>query len=341
MGTGNMYVGIDLHKRSFSFVILDVSGHRLSQGSCSTEKSEVHSFASSLDSRCHVAFEPLGNGYWFKDQLQPYVGSIHLANPYKVRLIAESRLKNDQIDACILADLLRVGYLPEVYIPTDQVISWRRLISHRIHLVQDRTRCRNRILDMISREGLRVKVGDAFGKSGRAEMDKLSLSEQSRSFVDDMLVRHDLIDKQIGSIDKEIQAISETDPVCCLLQTIDGVGSFTALSVRAIVGEMSRFRSAKAFAAYTGLIPGYRHSAEKVHNGPITKQGSPILRWVLLQGVNHFKRNTDYLQRLYSRICFRSSTVKARVAVAHAMARIIYHVWMEARPYYRSQVEMG
>lgn len=336
MNSNSMYVGIDLHKRSFSFGIMDKFGKRLGEGRLATTAGAVADFASRLDKRYQVALEPLGNSYWFMDQLCPYAGSLHLANPHKVRLIAESRLKNDRIDAWILADLLRVGYLPEVYIPSQEVITWRRLIAHRIRLVRDRTRWRNRILNVLSREGLGVTVKDAFGKRGRAELDQLPLSRLARRFVDDMLVSHDLVGKQLESVEAEIAAVSDTDFVCRLLQTIDGVGPFTALAVRATVGEMSRFKSAKAFAAYTGLIPGYRHSAEKVHNGPITKQGSPMLRWVLLQGVNHFKRHTDYLQRLYARVCFRSSTAKARVAVAHAMVRMIYHVWMEARPYYRS-----
>ena len=84
--------------------------------------------------------------------------------------------------------------------------------------------------------------------------------------------------------------------------TIDGIGEFTGVAVRAIVGEMARFRSVKAFGAYTGLIPGYRRSADTVRNGPITKQGNSTLRWLLIQAVPHAVRHSDYLKRLYYRI---------------------------------------
>ena len=335
MSRSNMYVGIDLHKRSFSFVTLSESGEKLSEGKRSTSFEEVCDFASQLDHRHHVVLEPLDNCYWFMDQLRPYASSIHLANPGKVRLIAESRLKNDRIDARILADLLRVGYLPEVYIPNYTIRGWRCLVSHRIHLVRDRTRMKNRILGLINREGHRITATDPFGKRGRQQLDSLELSPSLRSMVDDHVIHLDLLSVQIGQLDEKISRAAGSDEVVKVLMTIDGIGEFTGVAVRAIVGEIARFRSVKAFGAYTGLIPGYRRSADTVRNGPITKQGNSTLRWLLIQAVPHAVRHSDYLKRLYYRVCFRSSVGKARVAVAHALARIIYHVWTEARPYYR------
>ena len=141
----------------------------------------------------HVVLEPLDNCYWFMDQLRPYASSIHLANPGKVRLIAESRLKNDRIDARILADLLRVGYLPEVYIPNYTIRVWRCLVSHRIGLVRDRTRMKNRILGLINREGHRIPAADPFGKKGRQQLDSLELSPSLRSMVDDHVIHLDLL----------------------------------------------------------------------------------------------------------------------------------------------------
>ena len=335
MAKSNIIVGIDLHKRKFDFVMMESSGEVVKQGSRSTEAGSVLEFASSLTLRHQVVLEPLENSYWFIDQLQPYAGSVHLANSGKVRLIAESRLKNDRIDARVLADLLRVGYLPEVFIPDAQIQQWRCLIQHRIRFVRDRTRLKNRILGLLNRQGYRVKASDPFGKGGRAQIDSFELSAPLRRMVDANLVTSDLLLSEILVLEKEIKQIVQADPIASNLCTIDGVADFTALAIRAIVGRMDRFRNFKAFAAYTGLIPGYRQSAGRVHRGRITKQGSPTLRWVLLLAAKHAVRHSDYLKRMYHRICYRSSKENARVAVAHALARIIYHVWMEARPYYR------
>jgi transposase len=335
MSRGNIYVGVDLHKEFFEVVMLNGEGRKMSGERYKTVAEEVIDFGCRLTARHHVALEPLDNCFWFIGLLRPYPGSIHLANPYKVRLIAESRLKNDKLDANILADLLRVGYLPEVYIPSDEVLNWRTMIHHRVRLVSDRTRLKNRLIRLIGREGQRVSVTDAFGKKGRMEIDSMELSKPIRDMVNDCLVSIDLLDVQIKSIDKEIDRIGDSDEIVSRLRTIDGISNFSGLAIRAAVGQMERFRSPKAFSGYTGLIPGYRQSGNKRQDGHITKQGVNILRWVLIQAVPHAVRRSPYLKRLYQRICFRSSVGAARVAVAHALARIIYHVWMEARPYYR------
>ncbi|HWQ95540.1 MAG TPA: IS110 family transposase [Gammaproteobacteria bacterium] len=335
MSKEKVYVGIDLHKRSFSFVMLSVSGEKLAEGKRATSLEAVCDFASRLDHRHEVTLEPLEDCYWFMDQLRPYVASLHLANSGKVRLIAESRLKNDRVDARILADLLRVGYLPEVYIPNYTLREWRCLVSHRIRLVRDRTRIKNRILGLLNRAGHRIAAADPFGKKGRQQLDGLELPPSLRAMVDDHLTHLDLLTAQIARQEGKIAQIAGGDAIVQMLTTIDGIGEFTGVAIRAIVGEMARFRSVKAFGAYTGLIPGYRCSADTVRNGPITKQGNSTLRWLLIQAVPHAIRHSDYLKRLYYRVCLRSSVGKAKVAVAHALARIIYHVWTEARPYYR------
>ena len=335
MGTGNIYVGIDLHKRSFTAVMMAADGEIISQHSLSTEAESVASFASRLSRRHQVVVEPVGNSHWFIGQVEPYAGSVRMANPGKVRLIAESRLKNDRIDARTLADLLRVGYLPEVYIPSDEIHRWRSIVQHRIRLVRDRTRLKNRILGLLNREGCRITASDPFGKKGRIEIDQAPVSPPLRSMIDGYLIQADLLSAQIADRDREIAQIAQSDRIIRLLCTIDGIGFFTALAIRAIVGEISRFDNPKSFGAYTGLNPGYRQSADKVSRGSITKQGSPTLRWVLVQAVPHAVRRSDYLKRMYNRLCYRSSVANARVAVAHALARIIYHVWTEARPYYR------
>jgi len=335
MVKSNIYVGIDLHKQNFTVVMMDQSGKVMTETSGSTEAGNVAAFGSRLTGRHQVVLEPVENSHWFVRQLEPYAGSVHMANTGKVRLIAESRLKSDRIDARILADLLRVGYLPEVYIPEDEVYLWRGIIQHRIRLVRDRTRLKCRILGLLNREGSRIAASDPFGKKGRAEIDAAQVSAALRAMIDSYVVAVDLLSAQVHDLDKQIEQIVYSDSIAMNLMTIDGVACFTALAIRAIIGRIDRFRDVKAFAAYTGLIPGYRQSADRVTPTGITKQGSSTLRWVLMQAAGHAVCKNAYLRRLHRRICYRSTKANARTAVAHALAIIIYHVWKEARPYYR------
>ena len=89
MRKSNIFVGVDLHKNNFSYVMMDAHGHQIREGKHTTSVEDVAGFASSLDRRHKVALEPLTNGYWFINSIRDYVQSVHLANPYKVRLIAE------------------------------------------------------------------------------------------------------------------------------------------------------------------------------------------------------------------------------------------------------------
>lgn len=335
MSEDNIYVGVDLHKRQFYEVRLSGSGETIVSRRWSTDWEAVSAFAQTLDRRHRVVIEPVENSYWFLEQLAGVAGSVHIANPSRVRLIAESRLKNDRIDARTLADLLRVGYLPEVHLPGPEVQAWRRLISTRVSIVRDRTRLKNRIVSLVAREGYRLRASDPFGRSGRTEISSLPLTAPLRGLVDRQLAIVDVLASQLSALNTEIETIAAGDEITGRLRTIDGLGAFSALAVRAVVDRIDRFRSVKAFAAYTGLVPSYRHSGEVFHTGGITKQGSRLMRWVLIQAVPHVMRHNSHLRRLYSRLCHRSSVARARVAVAHGLARIIYHVWSENRAYYR------
>ncbi|MEW6050549.1 MAG: IS110 family transposase, partial [Candidatus Zixiibacteriota bacterium] len=249
--------------------------------------------------------------------------------------IAESRCKTDRIDARILADLLRIGYLPEVYQPSARCRSWRQLVSEHRALMSDQVRfcCRARML--LSREGVLVQATDCFGKKGRASIAAAALSLQTRRQINRLIKLYDNLNEEMLEVDTQIERVAAGDRIASLLMTIDGIGALTALALRAHIGDIRRFGSPKALAAYSGLIPSLRQSAETVHHGHITRQGPSVLRWLLIQAVPHAVRTTPYLRRLYSRLCYRTSVAAAKVAVAHALIRIVWHVWTEARPYYR------
>jgi len=250
-------------------------------------------------------------------------------------LIAESKSKSDHVDAMILAKLIKAGFLPKSYIPSDETMTWRDMSHHRHCLVKDRTRLKNRVSSSINREGFQISVSDLFGKKGREEIDSLDLSAAARDKINDDLVCIDLLTLQLEKLDQRIMEISESDEVITLLRTIDGIGHILGFTIKAIVGEMFRFKSEKAFANYSGLVPSHRQSGKTTRTGPITKRGPNLLRWALIQAVPHAVRKSDYLKRKYNRIIYKSSCGKAKVAAAHDLAKIVYHVWTEARPYYR------
>ncbi len=330
----NYYVGVDLHKLSFDYVTLSSSGSRCKHGHHSTDIGSICDFASSLSNDHHLVVEPVANVHWFLDQVTPYVGSVHLAHSYKVRLIAQSKMKSDSYDARVLADLLRVGYLPEAYRPSPDILSLRRLVMYRISLVRDRARQRNRVLHRLSCVGEQLPFKEKFSKESREYIVTLGIPWDIRYQVDDILSQLDYISSRIEHVEGLLSERGKDYPDLELLRSISGIGPFTGISLIAIVGDITRFRNARAFAKFTGLTPGYRDSGGTQHSVGITHEGSSVLRWLLVQVERHYRYKCKYAANLYNRIKHRSSLQKAKVAVAHRLARVIYHVWTERRPFY-------
>lgn len=328
------FVGVDLHKQTFDFVEMDEAGSVLRRGKRKVDEGTVSDFASQLSGNHHLVVEPLVNTHWFLDQVTPFAGSVHIAHPYKVRLIAQSRTKSDRYDATVLADLLRVGYLPEAYNPPREILEIRRLVAHRVRLVRDSSRVKNRVLHLFASAGVQIPYRDSFCKRGRELMDSTELDAGIRFQVDDLLADLDFIQARIGEVEKRLRMIEVPGDSQELLQSIPGIQFITAISLIGVVGDITRFRSTRAFARFTGLTPGYRDSGATQRSTGITHEGSGLLRWLLLQAEHHDRRRCRHATALYQRVAFRSSVQKAKVAVAHRLARVIYHVWTEQRPFY-------
>ena len=130
------YLGIDVHKHRCVFTALNSDGEIIRRGSFINTLSEVSTFAASLKSNTHLVLEPVLNYLWLLDQLEPFAASVHVAVPYKVRVIAESKSKSDRYDSRILAELLRTNFLPESWIAPAELRSLRELIHHRYDLVK-------------------------------------------------------------------------------------------------------------------------------------------------------------------------------------------------------------
>ena len=107
------HLGIDVHKKWCVYTQIDSTGKIMRQSRFRNTLEEVSTFASSLNSQVHLVLEPVLNYLWILDQFEPYVGSVHVATPFKVRVIAESKSKTDKYDSRMLAELLRTNFLPE------------------------------------------------------------------------------------------------------------------------------------------------------------------------------------------------------------------------------------
>jgi transposase len=249
-----------------------------------------------------------------------------LVHPWKTRAIASARIKHDRLDSRVLAELLRTGYLAEAYIAPREVRELRQLLRHRARSVQWATRAKNGVHGVLNREGIRSPIESLFGPKGRAFLAEVELRELDRWEVDDQLERLDLLGAQIGELDREIRARVRTHPVAQALEQIPGIGPFIALLVVAEVGEIERFPGPKQMVSYTGLAPSLYASGEHRWGGPITKQGSSLLRWALVQAAHVASRSPQFAS-FHQRQRERHGAARAAIALARKLATRIYFRW--------------
>lgn len=318
------YLGIDVHKRFCVFCEIDADGETVRRGRFANTFEEVSVFACTLSARVHLVLEPVLNYLWLLDQLEPYVGSVHISAPGKVRVIAESKCKTDRYDSLILAELLRTNFLPESYFIPSHVRSLRSLIRQRFHLMKHKVMLKNRIRHLLFLNGSKITARDVSSTKGIKEISCLNLPDSTREAIEQCQAILREVIQTISSLDLKIHESCQGIQEISLLMTIPGIGAFFAATIYAEIVDVCRFRSSKAFCSYAGLVPAVRASGDHVHLGRITRTGSSPLRFALVEAAITAARKSAALRRLYYRVLHRSNSQKARVAVARKLAVIIY-----------------
>jgi transposase len=265
----SVYVGIDVHRKRSQVAVVDQVGQVLANRNVPNGVETILSVIGDLPIGTPVAFEAAFGWGWLVELLEAYGFTPHLSHPSRCKAIASARLKNDKVDAHILAQLLRADLLPEAWIAPPKVRQLRTLLRHRIGLVRLRTLLRNRIHAVLADHGQHRPQG-CWSGPGRQWLVGLDLPPASREVVADCLAVIDALQVPIDRLDAEVHAHAKADPRVKLLTTLPGVGSLTALVILAEVGDITRFGSARKLAAWAGLTPTVRGSDLTVRHGHIS-----------------------------------------------------------------------
>ncbi len=321
------YAGLDLHKSMSVLVVKDAQGHLVHQGRVPNDPVALQQFFEICnDQPVTVALEATTNCTWMYDTLEQLGCTVKLAHPLKVRAIASARIKTDRIDAGILCDLLRGDLLPTSYVPPPPIRALRELLRHRMRLVKDRVRVKNRLTTVLTKVNLVAPGTDSFGVKGRAWLATVALTPMLAWQRDDGLAQLAFLDQHITRIDRQLRLLAKGDSSVVRLTAIPGIGVFSALLILAEIGDIQRFPSAKQLVSYSGLAPGIYQSAGTRHGRGITRQGSRYLRWILVEDAQHAIRRPGPLRTTYQRLVRGKGHGKALVAVARKLLVGIYAV---------------
>jgi transposase len=321
----SVYVGIDVHRKRSQVAVVDQSGEVLTNRNVPNGVEPILKVIGGLPPGTPAAFEAAFGTSWLVQLLEDYGFAPHLVHALRCKAIASARLKNDKVDAAILAQLLRADLLPEAWIAPPAVRQLRALLRHRVALVRLRTLLRNRIHAIVADYGHDRPAGGYWTGPGRAWLAALALPAVSRELVEDDLGLIDALQGRIDRLDWEIHQRARSDPRVKVLTQLPGVGPFTALVILAEVGEVSRFGSARQLASWAGLTPTVRGSDRVAHYGHISKEGSVWLRWVLCEAAQTAKRSPEFAAS-FQAIAKRRGKKIATTAVARKLLTRAWHL---------------
>jgi transposase len=167
-------------------------------------------------------------------------------------------------------------------------------------------------------------VSDMFGPTGTAQLERLELPAAYATKLQSLRRLIAVYDAEIGPLDEELRRRLTGDRGYVAIQAIHGIGPAIAAILVAEIGDIARFRSAPALCCWAGLTPRHRDSDTKVLRGPITKQGSALVRWALIEAISRYHGGPG-LAANYRAIAARRGTNKARVAVARKVLTLVYY----------------
>ena len=332
------FIGADLHKKSITLCVMDERLKILARKTvpCGQPDQIVESFRQFLPFK--VVVEATASYLWFVELLEPLAEEIVLANPKKLRVIAESTKKTDRLDAQVLAEFLARDMIPRAYMPTPRQRQHRALVRHRQYLRGRMTSVRCKIRHVLADYNAdRKELFSA--RCGKGYFKQVALSDADSFVIKQLWSEWEDHQARLLATTRKIKAFIAKAPARekearAILKSAPGVGFVTAEVVLSEIGDVSRFGNAKKICAYAGLVPAVRQTGGKRSKDlHITKQGSGLLRWALVESAWRLVKSSPKWSALYSRLRKRCGSKRAIVAVARKLLCVLYAMLKTSTPY--------
>jgi transposase len=330
---GQQVVGMDLRRRRSVLVRVTADGRKLETARITSSAAELRRQIARAGPSPRVVAEATYGWYRAADTLAAAGAEVHLAHPLGVRGFACRRVKNDERDAADLADLLRMGRLPEAWIAPGPVRELRELTRCRHKLVKARTSGKDQVHAVLAKLGIPVTCAGIFGTGGTIWLDGLVLPQPYAGKVASLRKVCALLAEEITVLDAAIAGLAEHDQGYQAIRVLPGIGPVLAAVIVAEIGDITRFGHPARLCSWAGLTPRHRESDVKVSRGHITKQGSRMLRWALIEAIQHVPAGHPLRQRKDDIIARRGKEAKniAKVAAARQLLTWIFYAMRDGQ----------
>jgi transposase len=331
-------IGCDFHPGFQQIAMVETEIGEVKQARLEHKQEAEQFYASLCGQEVLVGIEACGYTQWFEQMLERMGHRFQIGDAAAIRASCVRKQKTDGRDAGHILRLLVERRFPALWVPTAADRDARQLIVHRHKRVELRTRVKNQLHALALNQGLRLR-GKLWTRAGLEQLQALPLPPYAAARRADLLRQLEEMDAQVEQLDQMVRKEAESRPAAVRLMSHPGVGPVTALAFVLTIGDAGRFSRSRQVASYLGLIPAERSSGGKQRLGHISKQGNPLLRFLLVEAGHIAVRGDAELRRVYARVQHRHSTGVAKVAVARKLAVRLY--WMLRKQIDYAQLRVG
>lgn len=327
-----VFVGLDYHQESVQVCVLDRGGRVLANRSCQNGWRAIRDVAERHGQVVRAAIEACTGSANLAEQLvEQAAWSVDLAHPGYVSRMKQGPDKSDFTDARMLADLTRVGYLPRVWLPPQEVRDLRLLIRHRQQLANARRNAKLRICAILREQRTEKGPSNRWTKAWMAwARESASMSEQARWVVREHFTDLESLNARVQGVEKRLSELTRDDQIVRSLMKTKGIGCVTAWTIRAMVGRFDRFQSGKQLSRFCGLSPCNASSGARQADAGLVKAGDPMLRSVLIEAAHGLIRYDSHWKSLALKM--RAAGKKTTVIVAAVANRWMRRLFHEMQP---------
>ena len=323
-----VYCGVDFHTRQQLIKWCDTTdGEIKEQRLFHDSLDDVRKFYSQFTGEVRVGIEACGDSEWFEQMLQGLGHEVWVGDATKIRRRARSRQKTDRRDAELLIDLLLKDEFPRINRLSFESLEVLRRLRYRHRLVQMRSSMRNSLQAIVLGSGIILK-SKLRTKRGREKLNDLPLSPVLSQQCSGWWEMIEEVEKRIIQVEEELEKAATGDERVRRLRTHPGIGLLTGLALVHTFSPVNRFANSRKVTAYVGREPREHSSGERRRMGHISKAGSRVLRFLLVEaGIKATWEDAD-LKKLYYRVMHRREQASAKVAVAR---HLLVHAFIMLR----------
>jgi transposase len=322
-----LIIGCDFHSGFQQLAIFDNRSGEIEEKKL-LHPDEATEFYRSLREPVRVGMEAGVPCQWFRRLLAERGHQLWVGDAARIRAAEPRKQKTDRRDAELILKLMLEERFPRIWLPSEEERDVRQLLMDRHHRMRRRSQVKNQLQALALNQGLQ-KGRKLWSAAGLEQLRQLPMMEHAARRRDELLRTVVELDRQIAELDVLVRHEAEGREDARRLMTHPGVGPQTALGMVLTLGEVDRFESAKKVASYLGLIPGEYSSGNRQRLGHISKQGSSLMRFLLVEAGQTAVRGDAELRRAYARLAAKKSRAVAKVMVARRLAVRLY--WMLRR----------